>query len=111
MANYLSQKTVFEFDSFDPRRNLWRNVLVVAIEDGLKEAYLKLRLKNYPNRRYANMDYFTIPNPDFAFVCQQAGLNHYAIRRNVKKLFEDIEKQKPVNLPWKRLSTTSPKYY
>ena len=68
MANYLSQKTVFEFDSFDPRRNLWRNVLVVAIEDGLKEAYLKLRLKNYSNRRYANMDYFTIPNGFFGSI-------------------------------------------
>ena len=30
----LVQKTLIEHDNFDPVRNLWRNVLVTAIEDG-----------------------------------------------------------------------------
>ena len=103
MANILKQKTIFELESFDPLRNLWRNVLIVAIEDAIKEAHLK-RDTSYQDRRFSNMDYFTIPNRDYAFVCQQAGLNHHSIRRNILNMFEDISNFKEVSLPWKRLS-------
>jgi hypothetical protein len=32
----LVQKTLIEHDTLDPVRNLWRNVLVIAIEDAIK---------------------------------------------------------------------------
>jgi hypothetical protein len=32
----LAQKTLIEYDTFDPVKNLWRNVLVTAIEDAIK---------------------------------------------------------------------------
>ena len=35
MADY-GTKTLSEYDTFDPVRNLWRNVLVVAISDAIK---------------------------------------------------------------------------
>ena len=47
-------------------------------------------------------------NVDLNFICESAGLSPVAIKRNVSKLLEDIENRKPVNLPWKRLSTTNP---
>ena len=36
MANYLNQKRLIEHDQFDPVKNLWRNVLVVSLEDAIK---------------------------------------------------------------------------
>ena len=35
MESYGS-RTLKEFDTFDPIRNLWRNVLIVAISDAIK---------------------------------------------------------------------------
>jgi hypothetical protein len=32
----LVQRTLIEYDTFDPVKNLWRNVLVTAIEDAIK---------------------------------------------------------------------------
>ena len=108
MANYLSQKTVFELDPFNPIRNLWRNVLIACIEDALKEAHIKIRFNLGPEKRWENIEYFTDNNVDLNFICESAGLSPVAIKRNVSKLLEDIENRKPVNLPWKRLSTTNP---
>ena len=34
MASY--EKALNEFDTFNPVRNLWRNVLIVAISDAIK---------------------------------------------------------------------------
>jgi hypothetical protein len=36
MAN-LNQRALNEYDTFNPVRNLWRNVLIVAIEDVIKK--------------------------------------------------------------------------
>ena len=37
MANSVALKTLNLEESFDPYRNLWRNVLIVGIEDLLKK--------------------------------------------------------------------------
>ena len=39
----LIQKTIVEHDTFDPVRNLWRNVLVTAIEDAIKALQIEQR--------------------------------------------------------------------
>ena len=48
----LVQKTLIEHDTFDPVRNLWRNVLVVAIEDAIKIKTTILKFKHF----YANQN-------------------------------------------------------
>jgi len=41
----LDQRTLNEYDTFNPVRNLWRNVLIVAIEDVVKKLQLQPGLK------------------------------------------------------------------
>ena len=105
MANYLKQKTIFDLDPFDPVKNLWRNVLIVSIEDAIKIKHKFLKYERiYEKERSPEIDYVMEPNTDFARVCEYAGLNHNMIRRNVTTLFKKMENKEDVVLPWKRLT-------
>ena len=108
MANYLNQKRIIYFDQFDPIKNLWRNVLVVSIEDAIKTKTKYLKFSSYyDDTRSEEIDYVTQPNQDFARVCEYAGLNYHMIRRNVTNLLNKMEecygKEDMPKLPWKRL--------
>ena len=50
----------------DPFRNLWRNVLITALEDALGR-----RINEGFNTHFAKgaQEYFTYPNQDFKLVC------------------------------------------
>jgi hypothetical protein len=83
MAN-LNQKALNEYNTFNPVRNLWRNVLIVAIEDVIKKTTVSARFKNYySHAQQTALEYFAIPNQDFYDVCQFAELDHKQVRRNV----------------------------
>tara|TARA_R100001129_G_scaffold19550_1_gene12346 strand:+ start:316 stop:618 length:303 start_codon:yes stop_codon:yes gene_type:complete len=73
----------------DPVRSLWRNVLIVALEDALGKHWKNknIRVINYPYLKSAR-DYFTEPNRDFKTVCEFAGFDHEYIRMKAKKVFE-----------------------
>jgi hypothetical protein len=43
----LAQKTLIEYDTFDPVKNLWRNVLVTAIEDAIKLKNRTIEFKKF----------------------------------------------------------------
>ena len=89
----LVQKTLIEHDTFDPVRNLWRNVLVVAIEDAIKIKTTILKFKHFyanQNRRWHELDYVSLPNQDFDSVCYLANLDGNLVRRKVN---ETLEKQ------------------
>ena len=108
MANYLKQKTIFDLDQFDPVKNLWRNVLIVSIEDAIKIKSKILKFNSfYSGKRSEEVEYVTEPNQDFEMVCEYAGLNHKMIRRNIIKLMKEMEesygKKDMPKLPWKRL--------
>ena len=63
---HLGNKTVNLHGSFDPLKNLWRNVLVVAISDAIKIKNITLKHKQfYKNKRFFELDYVTEPNRDF----------------------------------------------
>ena len=72
----------------DPLRSLWRNVLIVALEDALGRHTFN---KNYgfPQSNTAKLaqSYFTEPNGDFKTVCTLAGFDHEYIRMKAKKFF------------------------
>ena len=80
--------------TFDPERNLWRNVLIVALEDALGRHALN---KNYGYMRSGTTEssrsYFTEPNGDFKMVCTLAGFDHEYIRMKAKQYFNK-EKEK-----------------
>ena len=83
------------YERKDPIRNLWRNVLIVALEDALVKGINGGNLydnKNYWSRnarsKESAKDYFLYPNRDFVLVCQLAGFDHEYVRMKVKGKFE-----------------------
>ena len=113
MAN-LALRTLNEYDTFDPVRNLWRNVLVVAIEDAIKIKTMTLKFKRFyakKNRRWHELDYVSLPNQDFDSVCYLANLDGNIVRRKINETLERMEKTygkgDMPDMPWKRLYNTS----
>ena len=106
MANY--EKALNEFDTFNAVRNLWRNVLVVSISDAIKIKSNIIKFKEfYEKRRFHELDYVTLPNSDFAKICEYAELDHNLVRKKVIKTLNNMEKNydkdNMPSMPWKRL--------
>jgi len=94
----LNQKALNEYDTFNPIKNLWRNVLIVAIEDVVKKTTVAARFKNYySHAQQTALEYFTIPNQDFYDVCQFAEIDHTQVRRNVLKIVKQIQLKEGLN--------------
>ena len=103
-------KTLVEYDKRDPIRNLWRNVLVVALEDAIKIKNKTLKFSEfYSNKRFHELDYVSLPNRDFDGVCQLAQLDGNLVRKKVNQFLKGMEENYGKNknnmptLPWKRL--------
>ena len=77
-------------ERLDPERSLWRNVLIVALEDAVGRHW---RNKSFGiakgNYAEAAQAYFLEPNRDFALVCQYAGFDHEYVRMKAKKFIEE----------------------
>ena len=111
MAN-LVQKTLIEYDNFDPVRNLWRNVLVVAIEDAIKLKNRTIEFKKFhKDKIYYEIEYVTKPNRDFDGVCYMAQLDGNIVRKKINKVMKEMEnnygKSSMPKMPWKRLYKSS----
>jgi hypothetical protein len=107
MADY-GTRTLKEFDTFNPVKNLWRNVLIVAISDAIKVKSNIIKFSDfYKNKRFQELDYVTLPNSDFAKICEYAELDHNMVRKKVIKTLESMEKNYDKDnmpeMPWKRL--------
>ena len=100
MAN-LNLKTLNENEEVNPIRNLWRNVLITAIEDVIKATKVLVRANTfvvtdkykhyYSHAQKTELEYFTVPNKDFYDVCQFAEIDHTQVRRNVIKRVKQIQ--------------------
>jgi hypothetical protein len=90
----LFPKAINLYEQRDPMRNLWRNVLIVALEDALGRYALN---KNYGYSRTSSAklarSYFTEPNGDFKMVCTLAGFDHEYIRMKATKYLERKKKE------------------
>ena len=90
----LFPKAINLHEQRDPERNLWRNVLIVALEDALGRYALN---KNYGYSRTSSAklarSYFTEPNGDFKMVCTLAGFDHEYIRMKATKYLERKKKE------------------
>ena len=107
-------KTLVEFDERDPIRNLWRNVLVVALEDAIKIKNKTLKFSEfYTNKRFHELDYVSLPNRDFDKVCELAQLDGNLVRKKVNQFLKGMEENYGKNknnmptMPWKRLYQSS----
>jgi len=70
----------------DPVKSLWRNVLIVALEDAIGKGF---RCYGMSDRNYYNSAraYFTEPNADFKAVCTFAGFDHEYVRMKATNYF------------------------
>ena len=101
-------KTLVEYDTRDPIRNLWRNVLIVAIEDAIKikDRFIKFS-EFYNGKKSFELDYVTKDNRDFNKVCELAQLDGNIVRKKINKVMKEMEdnygKETMPKMPWKRL--------
>ena len=88
----LKAQTVGE--ALDPVRNLWRNVLIVALEDAVGRHWRNKSYGSPGNNLFMKSarEYFTEPNRDFVLVCQYAGFDHEYIRMKAKQFFNQRRK-------------------
>ncbi len=73
-------------ESKDPVKSLWRNVLIVALEDAMGRGF-KAYGMSYSNFADSSRRWFTEPNADFKAVCTFAGFDHEYIRMKATKFF------------------------
>ena len=96
MANLNSQKlkTINAFEVRDPNRSLWRNVLIVALEDALGRSWRNKMYGHPKDRNFVRSarDYFLYPNSDFKTVCELAGFDHLYVRMKARKYFSQRRK-------------------
>jgi len=74
----------------DPIRSLWRNVLIVALEDAMGKGVNGGSVwanKNYYSHlsKESARNYFLEPSRDFQMVCQLAGFDHLYVRKKVRE--------------------------
>lgn len=79
----------FNFTAKDPVRTLWRNVLLVALEDAIKERKWRNRSYGVNCSSQSAQEYFLYPSRDFQMVCNLAGLDHLYVRRKAERAFND----------------------
>ena len=71
----------------DPERSLWRNVLIVALEDAIGRGFYSYGRFYQKRFMESSRNYFTEPNADFKTVCPVAGFDHEYVRMKAKKFF------------------------
>jgi len=73
-------------DNKNPIQSLWRNVLIVALEDALGRGFKSYGM-SYKNYDDSARRWFTDPNADFKAVCMFAGFDHEYIRMKATNYF------------------------
>jgi len=87
MANLtqIVSKTLEEYEKRDPVRNLWRNVLILALEDFLKNKE-KQAMRSV---KLFSKEEMWFSSKDFELVCEYAGLQPDIVK---KRTFETVER-------------------
>lgn len=85
----LINKTIELHEKRDPYRNLWRNVLIVAIEDFMrkKETHLKFNMKKY------SLEEMWFHHEDFNQICEWAQFEPKIIRKRIYEAIKKMEKK------------------
>ena len=104
MANFQGLKTINLEETKDPYRNLWRNVLIVGIEDLFKKKEIQYKFKN---KKYC-VEEMWLHHEDFDLVCEYSQLSPKIVKNKIIKALKVMEK-KYVNQ--KNLSPMSGKWF
>ena len=88
MADY-GTKTFNLYEKKDPVRDLWRNVLIVGIEDLIKKKTLQYQW----NRKAFCLEEMWFHHDDFKLICEFAQLEHAIVKRKVFKAIEEIKEK------------------
>ena len=86
-SSHLVSKTIQLHEKKDPIRNLWRNVLIVAIEDVLKKKEMFIQ----SNRNPISKEEIWFYHEDFRLICEYAQLEPSMVK---KRVFETVERMR-----------------
>lgn len=89
MVNFGTLKTVNLYEKKDPIRDLWRNVLIVGIEDLIK----KKKLQYQWNRKAYCLEEMWFYHDDFKLICEFAQLEHAIVKKKVFKAIEELKEK------------------
>ena len=89
MANFQGLKTINLEETRDPYRNLWRNVLIVGIEDLFKKKEIQYKFKN---KKYC-VEEMWLHHEDFDLVCEYSQLSPKIIKDKIIKALKVMEKK------------------
>ena len=89
LNNNIFHKTIQLHEEKDPYRNLWRNVLIIGIEDFLKKKEVHIK---FNNRKYS-LEEMWFYHEDFNLICEYAQLEPKMVKKRVFEALERIEKK------------------
>ena len=104
MANFQGLRTINLEETKDPLRNLWRNVLIIGIEDLFKKKEIQYATHN---KKYC-VEEMWLHHEDFNLVCEYSQLSPKIVKNKIIKALKVMEK-KYVNQ--KNLSPMSGKWF
>ena len=89
MVNFERLRTVNLYEKKDPIRDLWRNVLIVGIQDLIKKKNLQYK---YDRKSYC-LEEMWFHHDDFKLICEYAQLEHAIVKKKVFKAIEKIKER------------------
>ena len=89
MANFQGLKTINLEETKDPYRNLWRNVLIVGIEDLFKKKEIQYATHN---KKYC-VEEMWLHHEDFNLVCEYSQLSPKIVKDKIIKALKVMEKK------------------
>jgi hypothetical protein len=88
-SSHIVSKTLEDYEKHDPVRNLWRNVLIIALEDLLKNKE-KQAMRSVKLFSKEEMWFFS---KDFKLICEFVGLQPDMVKKRTFKAIERIRKK------------------
>ena len=88
-SSHIVSKTLEDYEKHDPIRNLWRNVLIIALEDLLKNKE-KQAMRSVKLFSKEEMWFFS---KDFKLICEFVGLQPDMVKKRTFKAIERIRKK------------------
>ena len=88
-SSHIISKTIELHEKRDPVRNLWRNVLIVAIEDLLKKKEIHIK---FNNKKYS-LEEMWLHHEDFDLICEWAQFEPKIIRKRIYEAIQKIERK------------------
>ena len=88
-SQYIISKTINLHEQKDPYRDLWRNVLIVGIEDLLKKREIQIKFDN----KKVSLEELWFHHEDFNLVCEWAQFEPKIIRKRIYEAIQKIERK------------------